>query len=1197
MSVRHTPRQSDRDIRLHDPHALPHSHSVPPHGIPHPALMNGNGHPATPLANNSAPTAAPVAPIVASPAVSNGVVQSSSIQKLAQANEQTWLLIGRVAEQMGNLEQALSAYENALRHNPMSLPGLTQVAGIARIKENYPKAIEYFERVINMQQENGEVWSALGHCFLMQDDLQKAYTAYQQALYLLPNPKEDPKLWYGIGILYDRYGSLDHAEEAFSSVLRMDKDFDKANEILFRLGIIYKQQGKYAESLDCFDRILRNPPSPLAHADIWFQIGHVYEQQRDHVRARDAYERVVRENDKHAKVLQQLGWLYHQDGSSFQNQDLAIQYLTKSLEADPSDAQSWYLLGRAYMAGQKYNKAYEAYQQAVYRDGRNPTFWCSIGVLYFQINQYRDALDAYSRAIRINPYISEVWFDLGSLYESCNNQISDAIDAYARAAELDPTNAAITQRLQLLRTAQATGGQLPAAPGPQDVHPTAYANQMVPPPPGLGGPPLLLHAGTSRPIFRTDSRGPGNELPLPQPPPPLPGRSSPGPFRNGPPPVILDESRHVPSHTQLAPMDVDQPHHHRAYSREGSRNGQSLLLHHPVPQQQLPGDGLRGPGHAQGHPHDPAFSRSMRGSSSSSSPPPHSARPRSVVNHIPQGYDARSTGGPGPAPIQRSPSLYTREPQLMDREREAWERERRLNEQREWERERERRSRPSGDYPPPQQPPQQFYSSRPHSPPYHGRPHSPRLPPRDGPMEASPRGHPAYARDPRGYMSGPGGPMPAPPRSPPTRRTSVTEMEPPSRRYDPRFDGREPQGREYEREAPVDARYANSPEALRMRGGPLPPPSYVGSNRTSESPHLQNQGLPVDASSRRRRAPPMKEKEPEPPLPAPTPVAEPAKKERKKRTRRVKEEVPPRGESYAGGPQSGAFKVDYRQKANSNGSPEPVSSNGSGSASRSVQPSPTNSVHLPPARALDEDYDEGVAETLMDLASSRGPTDPRGYPGAPPLSGYARSPPNNGGRITATSPHSMAKHPAMMARGSPTTSSKRPLSPGPEDHPELKRSRVGSMSGRRVSPPEPAATSSTRPSPIPFRQQPTSHSPETRQAVDSSYPPSPSLPTTLPVHPRPVGLSGSHVGPGVPLPPIKNMRTPPEDERDRMHSRSESPPQPPMPRGQGKREIVLHPAGAGVGAGSPPLNSGGALQKGTPSPSSSHGSHGKIALT
>jgi len=71
------------------------------------------------------------------------------------------------------------------------------------------------------------------------------------------------------------------------------------------------------------------------------------------------------------------------------------------------------------MSQQKYPKAYEAYQQAVYRDGRNPTFWCSIGVLYYQINQYRDALDAYSRAIRLNPYISEVWYDLGTLVNTC----------------------------------------------------------------------------------------------------------------------------------------------------------------------------------------------------------------------------------------------------------------------------------------------------------------------------------------------------------------------------------------------------------------------------------------------------------------------------------------------------------------------------------------------------------------------------------------------------------------------------------------------------------------------------------------------------------------------------------------------------------------------------------------------------------
>ncbi|CAH1757017.1 7292_t:CDS:10 [Entrophospora sp. SA101] len=398
--------------------------------------------------------------------------QLPCLQKLSQANESTWIVLGATAELMHEDERAMSAYESALRHNVYSIPALQSIAALYRSKEQFPKAIEYFQRILNIDSGNGEIWGALGHCYLMMDDLQKAYNAYQQALYHLPNPRE-PKLWYGIGILYDRYGSLDHAEEAFSQVLRMESKFEKANEIYFRLGIIYKQQQKYDQSLQ---------------VDIWFQIGHVYEQQKNFVAAKEAYERVLAENPNHAKVLQQLGWLYHQQNASFNNQDLAINFLTKSLESDPNDAQSWYLLGRCYMAQQKYNKAYEAYQQAV-------------------------------RAIRLNPYISEVWYDLGTLYESCNNQTNDAIDAYQRAAELDPNNAHIKQRLQILRNQQQiqggsnTSGSQPssAAQMAQDINPQAYhqqqpngppppsfSSQQTPPPPHHQPPPMPTYG--SRPI-------------------------------------------------------------------------------------------------------------------------------------------------------------------------------------------------------------------------------------------------------------------------------------------------------------------------------------------------------------------------------------------------------------------------------------------------------------------------------------------------------------------------------------------------------------------------------------------------------------------------------------------------------------------------------------------------------------------------
>ncbi|KAF2196202.1 TPR-like protein, partial [Delitschia confertaspora ATCC 74209] len=354
-----------------------------------------------------------------------------------------------------------------------------------------------------------------GHCYLMMDDLQQAYSAYQQALYHLTDPKE-PKLWYGIGILYDRYGSLEHAEEAFSQVMRMEPNFEKANEIYFRLGIIYKQQQKFTSSLDCFKYIVHNPPRPLTEEDIWFQIGHVYEQQKEFDSAKAAYRRVLERDPNHAKVLQQLGWLHHQQSTNYASQEQAIEYLEKSVASDQNDAQSWYLLGRCYMSQQKYPKAYEAYQQAVYRDGRNPTFWCSIGVLYYQINQYRDALDAYSRAIRLNPNISEVWYDLGTLYESCNNQTADALDAYQRAADLDPTNIHIKSRLQLLQSGQTQNGvpNQNSAPVPQDVHPQAYqpasihgpaapqwgAPQPQQPPQGPAPPALATPSEWSRPL-------------------------------------------------------------------------------------------------------------------------------------------------------------------------------------------------------------------------------------------------------------------------------------------------------------------------------------------------------------------------------------------------------------------------------------------------------------------------------------------------------------------------------------------------------------------------------------------------------------------------------------------------------------------------------------------------------------------------
>lgn len=499
------------------------------------------------------------------------------------------------------------------------------------------------------------------------------------------------------------------------------------------------------------------------------------------------------------------------------------------------------------------------------------------------------------------------------------------------------------------------------------------------------------------------------------------------------------------------------------------------------------------------------------------------------------------------------------------------------------------------------------------------------------------------------------------------------EVEAAARRYDPigrererevrerevrerEYREREARGeREREREAQMmEGRYASSPEAMRSRAvtqqqqGPPPPPpppvypAGVANARASESPRM------VEAQARARvrapRAPgsgggsvsssngsngghatPAGPKIQEIEVASPGLSGEQQKKERKRRApRRGKEDTPQPQQGLIAQRQDSHYSMaEYRLKTGSQGSPEPMGSNGSGSgsANRSAQPSPTNSIHLPPSREVDEDYDEGVADALLHMSKTptyrnSGPSDPRSF--GPPLvngPGLSHSPPSGGRLPTQSSPHSMSKHPAMMhqpGRPSPPLN-KRPLSPGPDDmQTESKRSRVGSMSRHVPSPTAANATSSTRPSPIPFRQQPTSHSPEIRQgepasvgpAQNHSYPPSPALPTMLPPHPRPIGHAGlasqgqqapppppPSVAPGVPSntrsPP--NTTSPPMEDRDvRMRdSRSNSPSASRLPA---KREIVLH------AARSPPGSvASGTGQKGTPSPASSHGSHSKLS--
>uniref|UniRef100_A0A663N6R0 [histone H3]-trimethyl-L-lysine(27) demethylase n=1 Tax=Athene cunicularia TaxID=194338 RepID=A0A663N6R0_ATHCN len=296
-----------------------------------------------------------------------------------------------------------------------------------------PKAVRCYESLILKAEGKVEsdFFCQLGHFNLLLEDYPKGksiwlfYLGFQHCFF----PLQNAAFLYGLGLVYFHYNAFQWAIKAFQEALYVDPSFCRAKEIHLRLGLMFKVNTDYESSLKHFQLALIDcNPCTLSNAESNFMINPFtfFLLQRKYHSAKEAYEQLLQiENlpaQVKATVLQQLGWMHHtvdQLGDKATKESYAIQYLQKSLEADPNSGQSWYFLG---------------------------------SVLYQQQNQPMDALQAYICAVQLDHGHAAAWMDLGTLYESCN-QPQDAIKCYLNATRSKNCNntSALAARIKYLQ--------------------------------------------------------------------------------------------------------------------------------------------------------------------------------------------------------------------------------------------------------------------------------------------------------------------------------------------------------------------------------------------------------------------------------------------------------------------------------------------------------------------------------------------------------------------------------------------------------------------------------------------------------------------------------------------------------------------------------------------------------------------------
>jgi tetratricopeptide (TPR) repeat protein len=275
-----------------------------------------------------------------------------------------WFEIGYKADDAGNYEQAIVAYQTAIRLKPDHTEAWYNLGIAYDSLGQYDKAISAFQEAIRLKPDYAKAWYNLGTAYgsrLGQYD--KAISANQEAIRLKP---DDAKAWYNLGIAYDRLGQYDKAISANQEAIRLKPDYAEAWD---NLGVAYDRLGQRDKAISANQEAIRLKPD---YAKAWYNLGVAYDDLGKHDKAISAYREAIR--------------------------------------LKPDDAEAWYNLGVAYTRLGQYDKAISANQEAIRLKPDYTNAWYNLGIYYKAKGQRSEVIKVYEKLKTLDPKSAEEFF-------------------------------------------------------------------------------------------------------------------------------------------------------------------------------------------------------------------------------------------------------------------------------------------------------------------------------------------------------------------------------------------------------------------------------------------------------------------------------------------------------------------------------------------------------------------------------------------------------------------------------------------------------------------------------------------------------------------------------------------------------------------------------------------------------------------
>lgn len=279
-----------------------------------------------------------------------------------------YFLLGRNAENTGQLDDARVYYEKALVCDLHSAPIMRSLAGLLVNMGNKKEAVVWMERVVDENPDDVSARSYLAGLYLGLDQPDKAEAIYRDII--TKNEKDYDNRLY-LGLFYARQKKFGEARDVLASLLKLNPDYAAAYPYLAR---IYAELGDKAKARGVFEKGLALNWTPV----LGFEFASFLEKEGSVDDAIKAYRRILDEDegnevlrskiislllkaDRIPEVIKELEALRVNASEPLKVElnlgrllldqkryDEAITHLLAALESDPGFDEARTLLGLVY---------------------------------------------------------------------------------------------------------------------------------------------------------------------------------------------------------------------------------------------------------------------------------------------------------------------------------------------------------------------------------------------------------------------------------------------------------------------------------------------------------------------------------------------------------------------------------------------------------------------------------------------------------------------------------------------------------------------------------------------------------------------------------------------------------------------------------------------------------------------------------